>query len=1089
MAAHVGMPVTPAALLEAAREALSVADLPAFDLHIERLLRIAPHWFEALFLAAAAFELRDPARAEQLYRRALSNKPASVDAAAGIARCLVARGAAVPLQALGRLGQLPPGPDVLETLRRVAARYGWRATGCITQSGPRLIGAVVPGAAKVVFQSIEDSDAATLDELLSVIGQAPGLACPIGAGPSFDIAAPAAGRYLAVLVDADDTFLGCLLPALTVKEVDDVAGEVWWSHAGVVSGWVRAEGGRAPQMTIACDPPAEPLALSVAPLAYSGAPVPAGTVLYGFAAVLPLDPHRRAIAVHTSATELRGSPVRFDGAMGLALTPALHSFELEPPDWHLLPQVERRFDAAPARDPVIDVIIPVYRDVKAVRRCVDSVLASRNTARFHIVVVNDKSPSPAVTRYVRSLAADPRVTIIENPRNLGFSGAVNIGLRAHPHRDVVLLNADTVVPHGWLDRLAACAAEDPAIASVTPLSNNATILSYPAPHVVNPLPVGDELHAQDRVFAAGQTSPIEIPTAVGFCMFIRRACLDDAGLLDEVNFGRGYGEENEFCLRSKARGWRHVCAPHLLVAHDGGVSFAGQHNEVVRRRLGALENTFKGYERYIQRFVHNDPLLPIRRAADLKRLTEFLRHSGESRNPSRPKTTEEAENTSAPPTILMIVPALTGGTARHIDDLCRALGQDGVRALVLSNVTGDGPGHKRVRLTLWQEPGPRHATPDQAPRDPYPNLIFETSSGTEDLAAALRGLDLLHIHIHHFLTLPWDVVAVPQSLGVAYDVTCHDYGWVCPRVTMVGATGRYCGEPDLQGCESCVATLGDRTGAAPEDVLSVAAHRARSAAFLTAARKVFVPSADVAQRLRRYAPHAPFDVRPHPFSAAPAAPRPQAPDTVAVVGAINSDKGYDVLLACARDAAQRNLPLRFAVVGFTQDDASLLQTGRAAVTGPYEEGEAAALLAGSGASVGWVPSVCPETWSYALSQILSSGLLPAAFDLGAPAQRLRDLGEGMLMPLALSAPQVNDALLIALSRARAPRRALSDAGVYPRLLSDYYGLERQARPPVNTAVSASPRAVRDTRARTRHQHDRGARQNPTSLRTPHVLEG
>jgi glycosyltransferase involved in cell wall biosynthesis len=202
-------------------------------------------------------------------------------------------------------------------------------------------------------------------------------------------------------------------------------------------------------------------------------------------------------------------------------------------------------------------------------------------------------------------------------------------------------------------------------------------------------------------------------------------------------------------------------------------------------------------------------------------------------------------------------------------------------------------------------------------------------------------------------------------------------------------------------------------------------------------------------------------MRRTPYSLSGRTPLPankitSAPDTVAIVGAINSDKGYDVLLACARDAAQRQLALRFAVVGFTQDDGALLKTGRVRISGEYDENEAAGLLAATGARVGWIPSVCPETWSYALSRILSSGLLPVAFDIGTPAERIRALEEGVLMPLDFDAGAINDTLLLALEKYRATSHGTSDAGVYQSIIADYYGTSL-TRPAL---TSSAPKAQR-----------------------------
>jgi hypothetical protein len=117
------------------------------------------------------------------------------------------------------------------------------------------------------------------------------------------------------------------------------------------------------------------------------------------------------------------------------------------------------------------------------------------------------------------------------------------------------------------------------------------------------------------------------------------------------------------------------------------------------------------------------------------------------------------------------------------------------------------------------------------------------------------------------------------------------------------------------------------------------------------------------------------------------------------------------LLACARDAVARDLPLEFVVIGYTQNDRPLLRTGRVDVTGPYVDEEVPHLLRRERPDLVFLPSVWPETWCYALDHALSAGLPAAAFDIGAMAERLRALGRDTLLPLDLDARQINDRLL------------------------------------------------------------------------------
>jgi glycosyltransferase involved in cell wall biosynthesis len=138
---------------------------------------------------------------------------------------------------------------------------------------------------------------------------------------------------------------------------------------------------------------------------------------------------------------------------------------------------------------------------------------------------------------------------------------------------------------------------------------------------------------------------------------------------------------------------------------------------------------------------------------------------------------------------------------------------------------------------------------------------------------------------------------------------------------------------------------------------------------------------------------------------------PDGIQRVCVVGAIGIEKGYDLLLACARDAADRKLPLRFHLVGHSCDDGRLLATGMVKITGRYQDHQAVDLIRRQQAQVAWLTSIWPETWCYTLTQAWRAGLNVLAFDIGTPADRIRRTGRGRLCPLGLPPQAINRLLL------------------------------------------------------------------------------
>ncbi len=274
----------------------------------------------------------------------------------------------------------------------------------------------------------------------------------------------------------------------------------------------------------------------------------------------------------------------------------------------------------------IDIIIPVYRGVAETRACIDSVLAATNTQAVEIVVVNDASPEPAIADYLAALSENGSITLLTNESNLGFVATCNRAMELHAARDVVLLNSDTVVADGWLDRMVACATATPNTASVTPFSNNATLCSYPRIAISNPLSPDLSVGVLDAMFAkvnAGRF--VEIPTGVGFCMLMTRAAIDAIGMFDTAAFGRGYGEENDWCMRATARGLNHLLCGDVFVYHQGEVSFGGDSEAGKQVAQAVIDARYPAYRDVIAAHLAADPARVLRRRVDLTRLATSIR--------------------------------------------------------------------------------------------------------------------------------------------------------------------------------------------------------------------------------------------------------------------------------------------------------------------------------------------------------------------------------------------------------------------------------------------------------------------------------
>jgi GT2 family glycosyltransferase len=275
---------------------------------------------------------------------------------------------------------------------------------------------------------------------------------------------------------------------------------------------------------------------------------------------------------------------------------------------------------AESRTAAVDVIVPVFKGLDNALRTIASVLVARDPYPHALVVIDDASPEPGVHAALQALAARGLIQVICHDRNQGFVRSVNAGMAEHPKRDVVLLNSDTAVFGQWLTRLMATFARQPAAATLTPLSNSATILSYPIWLRDNVLPAGLAAHDLDGICADLDLPPIEIPTGVGFCMAIRRAAANQIGPFNAEAFGQGYGEENDICRRAVQRGWQNYAVCNTFVWHQGGATFGAERAARVAAAQTTLEHLHPGYRRLVHRFIRRDPLAPVRAALDLERL-------------------------------------------------------------------------------------------------------------------------------------------------------------------------------------------------------------------------------------------------------------------------------------------------------------------------------------------------------------------------------------------------------------------------------------------------------------------------------------
>ncbi|SEP09114.1 Glycosyltransferase, GT2 family [Salinihabitans flavidus] len=619
----------------------------------------------------------------------------------------------------------------------------------------------------------------------------------------------------------------------------------------------------------------------------------------------------------------------------------------------------------------VTIILPVFNAFELLEEALGRV-ARHTDLPWRLILIEDASTDPRVRPFLRDWAGrngqGGQIELIENSQNLGFIASVNTGFAralegCGGEGPVIVLNSDAFVPEGWASRLIGPLLEDRTVASVTPMSNDAEIFSAPVICRASGLDPGegDRLDAIARRFHPG-AALAEAPTGVGFCMAMSRAFLAQVPHFDTA-FGRGYGEETDWCQKTRALGGRHLGLAGLFVEHRGAGSFGTAEK---RRRMvdsaAVIARRYPDYDRQVQEFIRRDPMTTARLA--LAVAWAAARQDG--RMP------------------LYLAHAMGGGAEKYLE---RRVAKDiaaGGAALVLRV----GQMH-RWRLEVHGADGitqgvcddftliERILEPVNARR-----VVYNCGAGDRDPAA-----------------LPGMLRKLASGDEDRIEVLIHDYLPLSPSYTLLDADGLYRGLPKTGNCDPAhVFQRADGT------TVSLTEWRAAWCGLMVAADEVTVFSEASRALVTQACPGAAaVRVRPHlPLSdiSRVAPPEPGARPVIGVLGNVGYQKGAAVLSGLSRLlAGDRRADL--VVIGNLDPGYRLAPP--AIVHGNYRHADIPALVARYGIT-GWViPSVWPETFSFATREALATGLPVWCFDLGAQAEAVRAAletgGQGGVVPL------------------------------------------------------------------------------------------
>lgn len=620
----------------------------------------------------------------------------------------------------------------------------------------------------------------------------------------------------------------------------------------------------------------------------------------------------------------------------------------------------------------IDIIIPIYNAYDDLQKCISSILAHTNLEHHRVLLVNDASPDPRISPYLRTLEKT-NVVVLENEKNLGFSGSINRGIQVSGDRDVILLNSDTIVTKNWIEKIIACAYSDETIATVTPLSNNATLCSVPEFLKENTLPDGYTLdeYAQLIEQISLKAYP-RIPVANGFCMYIKREVIKKIGVFDSATFGRGYGEENDFCYRAEQMGYKHVICDDTYIYHTGTTSFiSDEKKKYIEAHEKILNARYPEQNHAVAVHCRDNPNAWIQE--NIRLWTKLLNNRKNILYLVQSDFRKDANDH-------------LGGTQLHVKDMTEIM-----RSKYNIFVAARDVDYLNLTIYTEKEEFLFRFYIGNVPR--YPEFHNKKFASLYGKILNIFRIELVHIHHTKDLTLEMYYEANKRNIPII--VTLHDYFCICPSIKLVNCCGGLCAyDKEEQCCQQCLQKkFGIQNG-----LNYIENWRKEYKNVLKMAQTVIVPSESAKQVVLNYNPELweKIQVIEHGMKQMQCLKHEIAKEFhVAFVGGISTEKGSHISFKLIKNGSSDIQWFLFGTWGY--NELSMLKKRNYTKTGLYERDDLPELIRKYKIDLICILPIWPETYCYTLSEAIMCNVPVIATDIGALGERLRQIKCGWLV--------------------------------------------------------------------------------------------
>ena len=624
-----------------------------------------------------------------------------------------------------------------------------------------------------------------------------------------------------------------------------------------------------------------------------------------------------------------------------------------------------------------DVIIPIYNAYDALAECVESVIKNTDLTSDRLILINDCSTDKNINKYLRLLKknnAKLNIVVLNNDKNLGFVSTVNKGM-SYSDFDVVLLNSDTVVGKDWLNKIRNCAYSMEKVATVTPLSNNATLASVPKGLQRNEIPTDltiDEYN--DLINKCSYHDYPEIPTGHGFCMYIRRAVLNLVGLFDEKTFGRGYGEENDFCFRCIDYGYRNILCDDVIVYHKESQSFSGEREKVISEHLKKLEKRYPEYKNYLDYWCEKFPISYICKNVDYN------------------INLRKKEN------ILILIhdwKTNTGGTTLHVKDLVNNLKEKYNFHILFPNDNGYA-----IKSYFGEEENEIHFLAiDKMTKFNRYNREYKRM-----LEEIVKALSIDCVHVHHMVGHYFDIVDVCKENNIKSVITLHDFYCLCPTINMLYCGEKYCMNVENKDCGKCLSVTKKIDNNIIDD------YQNDWHLFLKKFDKIIVPSNDTKKHILDFYNDLEISDIEHGIDLVKTSHEARSGNefNIAFIGVMCNHKGGNILNNLIHSNIDKKF--KFHVFGSSELEGLTKSRKNYIYHGKYKRDDLSDLLISNHIDLICFFQIWPETYSYTLNEAVATGIPVLSFDIGAGAERVKKYNLGWTIDMNSNIKEITEEL-------------------------------------------------------------------------------